>query len=76
MGVGPRLLETFSKLGVMASRLESAKRPCSREEILLGFLQAGKTRTKLGELKIGVGKRSGGGGSSVRDKGLVASATK
>ncbi len=76
MGVGPGFLETFSKLGVMASRLDSAKRPCSREEILLGFLPEGETRTKLGELKIRVGKRSGGGGSSVRDKGLVASATK
>jgi len=42
MGVGPGFLETFSKLGVMASRLDSAKRPCSREEILLGFYRRGK----------------------------------
>ena len=54
MGVGPGFLETFSKLGVMASRLESAERPCSREEILLGFLQeGGGARTKLGKLKKG-----------------------
>jgi len=36
-----RFLVILSNLGVIASRLEGAQRPCSREEILLGFLQEG-----------------------------------
>ena len=40
-GARPRFLVILSNLVVIASRLEGAERPCSREEILLGFLQEG-----------------------------------
>ncbi len=37
----PRFLVFISHLGVIATRLEGAQRPCSREEILLGCMQEG-----------------------------------
>ena len=37
----PRFLVILSNLGVIASQLEGAQGPCSREEILLGFMQEG-----------------------------------
>ncbi len=40
-GARPRFLVILSNLGVIASRLEGAERPCSREDILLGFLNDG-----------------------------------